>query len=200
MSVVNEIKALQAKRFEHEAAIREIDSQLEDIRALLGGIPAQPNAPARKRLGRQHGTPNRDADGRTRTERLILEALAVLQPQTVKMLDSRIDVATCGLSLKPMTDEGLVKRRAWRLKGERRPSFWYALTDEALDVLGRQFTSAGQVEIAEVDDPQNPTSPSSAFLGADGIGSDAATSGTAPIIEAVSPPFERLNGSLGSEK
>lgn len=209
MSVVDEIKTLRARRFEHEAAIREIDAQLEDVRELLGQTPVNDDAPTLPRKGRTRGMPMRVSDPNhlTRTERQILDSLATIQPQTVKMLDSRIDVQSCGLNMKPLLDRGFVVRRVWKMKSEERYSkypYWYALHVEALDRMEAQLRVSGQLreEVKPDEAPPDPRSPSeeAASSFTDGTLLATATNSIAPIIEATSPPSVRSNGSLGSEK
>lgn len=116
------------------------------------------------------------------------------------MLESRIDVLTVGLNLKPMVDRGYLVRRAWRNdKGlGRKPAFWYARSVAALDNLERQMLASGQIQ-ADIGRDAHPLRPS-ADQAVDGIGLDSEANGTVPNTEALLEPSEPFSANNGSGK
>jgi hypothetical protein len=186
MNIVVEIKSLLARRLDHVVAIQEIDRQLSELRDILGSTTDTPDAlpSPRNRIMRGHRVPRALPGQLNATQQQIIDALAVTEPQTVKMIESRVETQTCGFNLKDLVTAGYVVRRSWKLTDtpyRGKLVYWYARTVAPLDALERQLIESHQIEQDEgALDPSIP--PTDTVVG--GILSATGTNGSGPSISA----------------
>lgn len=116
MDVLNELRALVARRAEHVNAIEQIDREMAEVRRLVGvstDTLVSPRVSPRRRTWTGNGSSTRQR---------ILDALAVREPQTVREL--RVIGTTIGQILPRLVEDGTLDLERVHSGGRPHYTYW----------------------------------------------------------------------------